>query len=246
MQRTVWGAIAVLVLAAGAIAAAAAPQMGGGTQSAAKPDFSITASYIEACSCDMFCPCYFNTHATAHEGKHFCKANLVLKVDKGYYKDTKLDGVKVWVANDLGAHWAEGQGEWLVLTYDSAVTKSQQLAMNDILMQLYPMKWDLLGIDMAPIEWKVDSKAGVATARLGAGTGKGEVVLKRFAGDDPKQEVVVHNLKYWGAQSNTGFRMWKAEHNYYEGHDRKTDTNGTNGFLITITYSGQAKASASD
>src|SRR5580700_478191 len=27
---------------------------------AAKPDFSMTASYIEACSCDMFCPCYFH------------------------------------------------------------------------------------------------------------------------------------------------------------------------------------------
>src|SRR6266513_302520 len=31
-----------------------------------KSDFDITASYIEACSCDMFCPCYFNTHSTSH------------------------------------------------------------------------------------------------------------------------------------------------------------------------------------
>jgi len=31
---------------------------------AARPDFDITASYIEARSCDMFCPCYFNTHST--------------------------------------------------------------------------------------------------------------------------------------------------------------------------------------
>jgi len=29
-----------------------------------QPDFDMTASYIEACSCDMFCPCYFNTHST--------------------------------------------------------------------------------------------------------------------------------------------------------------------------------------
>src|SRR6476620_9840425 len=66
-----------------------------------KPDFDMTASYIEACSCDMFCPCYFNTHSTNHTDEHrmdahFCRANLVLKVDKGYYKETKLDDAKVW------------------------------------------------------------------------------------------------------------------------------------------------------
>jgi hypothetical protein len=35
-----------------------------------KPDFDMTASYIEACSCDMFCPCYFNTHSTNHMDEH--------------------------------------------------------------------------------------------------------------------------------------------------------------------------------
>jgi len=64
-------------------------------EKSSKADFEITASYIEACSCDMFCPCYFNTHSTNHMDEHhadahFCRANLVLKVDKGYYKETKL------------------------------------------------------------------------------------------------------------------------------------------------------------
>ena len=65
-------------------------------QMKAKPDFAISASYIEACSCDMFCPCYFNPHSThKRDGKHFCEANLVMRVDKGYHKNVKLDGVKV-------------------------------------------------------------------------------------------------------------------------------------------------------
>src|SRR2546426_8055347 len=59
-------------------------------------------------SCDMFCPCYFNDHATAHGNVHFCKANLVLKVDQGHYKTTKLDGVKAWDTTDLGSEWAKG------------------------------------------------------------------------------------------------------------------------------------------
>src|SRR6202521_5736572 len=85
-----------------------------------KPDFDMTASYIEACSCDMFCPCYFNTRSTNHMGmgehhmdEHFCRANLVLKVDKGYYKDTKLDGAKVWLANDLGSAGGTGKDSLL-------------------------------------------------------------------------------------------------------------------------------------
>jgi hypothetical protein len=50
----------------------------------AKPDFELTATYIEACSCDMFCPCYFSQgkeshpHPTMHGIVLFCKANLVL------------------------------------------------------------------------------------------------------------------------------------------------------------------------
>src|SRR5580698_11453566 len=68
---------------------------------AAKPDFSMTASYIEACSCDMFCPCYFNSHSTMHGDMQFCRANLVLKVDDGYYK-SRSEERRVGKSVDLG------------------------------------------------------------------------------------------------------------------------------------------------
>src|SRR5260370_2508031 len=111
-----------------------------------KPDFDMIASYIEACSCDMFCPCYFNTHSTNHMGmgehhmdEHFCRANLVLKVDKGYYKDTKLDGAKVWIATDLGSDWSTGNDSWLVVTFDPSLGKEQQAALANILAQPSPL-----------------------------------------------------------------------------------------------------------
>src|SRR5438128_4351990 len=91
-------------------------------EKSSKPDFEMTASYIEACSCDMFCPCYFNTRSTNHmsmgenhKDEHYCRANLVLKVDKGHYKNTKLDGAKVWIATDLGSEWSTGKDSWAVL-----------------------------------------------------------------------------------------------------------------------------------
>jgi len=90
----------------------------------------------------------------------------------------------------------------------------------------------------------VDTNTGVAQAKMS--DGKGEVILERVKGDIPNDEVVIHNLKYWSAQSNDGFRMWKSKHEAFEGDGHKFAYDGTNGFLITIHYSGTAKAAPAD
>jgi hypothetical protein len=243
MRRVFWLAL-VLCLAAAVAVAQYGTSPKDKSAAAARPDFDMTASYIEACSCDMFCPCYYNTRSTLHDGKQFCKANLVLKVDKGNYKGVKLDGAKVWLAVDLGSDWSTGKDSWAVVNFDPSDTKEQQAALGDIIGQLYPVKWQKMAADTVPFTWNVDTKTGVAEARME--NGKGEVVLERVGGNDSKQEVVVRNLPYWGAQSNDGFRMWKTKHEYYEGHGEKTDFSGTNGFLITIHFSGKAKSASAD
>ena len=236
----------ILILAIGLTGGLALAEYNAASQDkpAAKPDFDITASYIEACSCDMFCPCYFNTRSTHHHNGEYCRANLVLRADKGYYKDTKLDGAKVWMATDLGSDWSTGKDSWQVIHYDPSVTAEQKVAFNDILGQLYPFKWEHADVDTQAFSWKVDTKTGEARARMN--NGKGEVILERVKGDDPGHEVVVHNLKYWTAQSNNGFRMWKSKHEAFEGHGHNFSFDGTNGFLITIHFSGQAKTAAAD
>ncbi len=241
MRRAV-SLIAVTCLAA----AIAVAQYGaaGQEKSGAKPDFDMTASYIEACSCDMFCPCYFNTHSTMHEGKHFCRANLVFKVDKGYYKETKLDGAKVWLATDLGSDWSTGADSWVVTNYDPSVTKEQRTALDDIIAQLYPFKWQKASTETQAFHWNVDNKTGVAEARMK--NGKAEVILERVKGNNSNQEIIMRNLPYWSAQSNNGFRMWKSKHEAFEGQGQKFDYSGTNGFLITIHYAGQAKTKTAD
>ena len=212
----------------------------GVTAASPKNDFEITSTYIEACSCDMFCPCYFNDHSTAHgEHKHFCRANLVFKIDKGHYKDVKLDGAKVWLSNDLGSDWSTGADSWVVVTYDPSVSPAQKAALDDIVAQLYPFKWQSVKTDTAAFAWNIDTNSGVATAKRD--DGKAEVVLERVKGDKPGEEVVMKNLKYWNAQSNDGFRMWKSKHEAYEGQGQKFEYSGTNGFLTTIHFSGAAK-----
>lgn len=236
-MRKFLGLMILLCLPSGA-ALAQYDKAPAGNPEAAKSDFSITASYIEACSCDMFCPCYFNDHSTMHGDKQFCRANLVLKVDKGYYKSTKLDGAKVWVSTDLGSNWSTGKDSWVVMTFDSSNTPEQKAALTDIIGQLYPFKWEKMATDTVAFSWNVDEATGVATAKMG--NGKGEVVLERVKGTNPKEEVVLPNVQYWMAQSNNGFRMWKTKEERYAGEGHDFDYKGTNGFLITITFSGKA------
>jgi hypothetical protein len=237
----------LLVLAASLIYFTSSAQ-----EKTSKPDFDMTATYIEACSCDMFCPCYFNTHSTDHMSmgenhmdEHFCRANLVLKVDKGYYKDTKLDGAKVWIGSDLGSDWSTGKDSWLVVNFDPGVSKEQQAAFGDILTQLYSaIPFQKKAVSNTAFSWNVDTKTGVAHAKMS--DGKGEVILERVKGDNSSHEVVMHNLKYWSAQSNDGFRMWKSKHEAFEGDGHKFSYDGTNGFLITIHFSGNAKPASAD
>jgi hypothetical protein len=132
------------------------------------------------------------------------------------------------------------------VNFDPSANKEQQAALVDILTQLYSaIPFQKKTVSNTPFSWDVDTNTGVAHAKMS--DGKGEVILERVKGDDPGQEVVIHNLKYWSAQSNDGFRMWKSKHEAFEGDGHKFSYDGTNGFLITIHFSGMAKtATAAD
>src|SRR5262245_51787667 len=87
MRRAMLLAAAGLAAGSAAVYVAAAPVA----------DWAMNATVIEACSCPMFCQCYFNTKPAghgAHEGHggadHFCRANLAYKVNKGHYGTTSL------------------------------------------------------------------------------------------------------------------------------------------------------------
>src|SRR6185436_12860245 len=110
---------------------------------ASEPQWSMNATAIEACSCPMFCQCYFNIqpagHSTMSHGsmagmseEHFCKFNNAYKVNKGSYGATKLDGAKFWIYGDLGGDFSKGEMNWAVVTFDKATTKEQRDAIGAI------------------------------------------------------------------------------------------------------------------
>ena len=199
-------------------------------------DWSMNATAIEACSCPMFCQCYFNTHPAGHHdhagaATHYCRANLAYKVNKGHYGAVSLDGAKFWLANDLGADFSMGQMDWNVLTFDKALSKEQRDAIQEIAGYLFPVKWNSFKTAEAVIDtWKFDKDTAVA---LMDGGKTAEVRLKRFPGmtDEP---IVVRNLKYWGAPRNDGFVLMPNDVEAYRVGDKAFEFKGTNGFLITV------------
>ena len=76
---------------------------------AADMTWQVRIQYIEACSCDLFCPCYFNDHASHQgSGEHKCNFNNAGRILKGKYGDVDLAGLKFWLSGDLGADWLGG------------------------------------------------------------------------------------------------------------------------------------------
>ena len=230
MKKTVLAA--ALALGAVALVLAAAE-----TEPKAAPDWSLNATIIEACSCPMFCQCYFNSKPAAHGehaghggGEHFCKYNNAFRVNKGSYGATKLDGIKFWVAGDLGGDFSKGAMDWAVLTFEPSATKAQRDAVTAILAKVYPVKWNsfTVGAD-APMSWTANKDH--AEAKMDGGKGA-EVVLNRYPGNtsDP---IVIKNLKYWGIPRNDGFILMPNDVEAYRRGDKPFEFKGTNGFMIT-------------
>ena len=209
-----------------------------GQPQGADSDWSLNATIIEACSCPNPCPCNFNSAKPAahngHEGHgatYFCRFNRAFKVNNGNFGTTKLDGLKFWMAGDLGGDFSHDQADWGVLNFEPSVTKDQRDAIRTILAYVYPVKWNSFTVGRdGTIEWKAGHDR--AEARLDGGR-SAELVLKRAEGmtADP---IVIENLKYDAAPRNDGFILMPNEVEAYRVGEKAFEFKGTNGFMITI------------
>ena len=238
------GAVGVLLMVCSARGADEEPAAA--KAAGAKPQWAMNATIIEACSCPMFCQCYFATKPAAHsggahaghaghgDGEHFCKFNNAYKVNKGHFGDVSLDGAKFWLNGDLGDEFSDGEMEWAVLTFDPSVKPEQRAGIVTIVRHLMPVKWKSFTVARdATVEWKADKDR--ATAKLNGGK-DAEIVLKRWQGNT-SEPVVIHNLKYWGAPRNTGFVLMpnEVEANRRAPQGKQPfEFKGTNGFMITF------------
>src|SRR5947208_6862134 len=155
-----------------------------------KPAWQMKADYVEACSCHLFCPCYFNKHA---EHPH-CEFNMAVKVLEGYSGSTRLTGAKYWLTGDLGDEWGTNQkGKWVTVSFDPTTTKEQRDALAPMILKTYGLEWPELKVQEAPIE--ITQQGEIAEAKLGGGA-MAHMKLQRVNGADGKG-VVLRNVNYF-------------------------------------------------
>ena len=226
-----------IALAVGVAVAVANPPAG------AKSPWSLNATIIEACSCEMFCPCYFSTKPSPADGGHmghseggsghYCRFSMAYKVNKGKGGGVDLAGAKFWIAGDLGDDFGDGQTEWAEVTFDPSVTKEQRDAIAGALLgPVYPWKWKsfTVGTD-APVEWTAGTDRAVA--KLDGGKG-GEIVLAHNPTAMNAEPTVIKNLKYFAAPRNDGFVLMPSQSIAYRRGMNQFEYKNTNGFMITV------------
>lgn len=211
-------------------------------QSEAMPKWAFNATVIEACSCPMFCQCYFSHEPAAHQHtaqadhsenmtEHYCRFNNAFKVNKGNYNGVRLDDAKFWVAGDLGGDFSQGKMDWATLIFDPSVSAEQREGIMAVLGKLYPVEWSSFTVaDDAAMDWEFTKDR--AEARLNDGK-TAEVVLRRQPGMT-EGPVVIKNLQYWGAPRNDGFVLMPNEVEAFRVGDKPFEFKGTNGFMITV------------
>jgi uncharacterized protein DUF1326 len=222
-------AAGAVVVAIGAVAGSTAAPAAGAS------DWAVNATVIEACSCPMFCQCYFNDkpagHHTAQGHQHFCKGNLAWRINSGHYGNLKLDGVKFWLAGDLGGDFKTGQGEWAVLTHERAATPQQREAVRVFLQRVLPLKWKSYAEADGVIDtWQKDKDTAVAILDGGK---TAEIRLKRFPGMT-SEPIVIRNLPYVAAPRNDGFVLMPNEVEAFRKGPNAFEFKGTNGFTLTV------------
>ncbi len=205
-----------------------------GGEAEAPSTWSMKATIIEACSCPMFCQCYFNPEPSAHHGNgdqdHFCRFNNAFRVSEGHHGEVDLSGALFWVAGDLGDDFSDGEMNWAVLMFDPGVGEAQRGAIAEILGHVYPVKWSSfeMGED-AEMEWELTDTR--AEARL-AGGKVAEVILNRMANHD--HNPVIKGLNYWGVPRHDGFVLMPNEVEAYRVGEKAFEYGGGNGFTVSF------------
>ena len=76
-----------------------------------------------------------------------------------------LDGLKFWIAGDLGADFSKS-GEWAEITFEPSATKQQRDAITTIVPNVYPVNWKAFSIGQdAAIDWTATKGSRRSAAR---------------------------------------------------------------------------------
>lgn len=123
--------------------------------------WKLNLSYFESCSCDVVCPCTSSFALPATHDR--CRVALIFRVNDGEVDGTDVSGLSVAAMVDSPQVMSEGNWR-LGLFIDSAASDEQAEKLGEVfsgarggpMAALGPLVGEVLGVERAPIEIKVD------------------------------------------------------------------------------------------
>jgi len=134
----------------------------------AQADWRLAGEWIKNCNCAFGCPCDFNARPT----NGFCNGILGMRITKGHFEKTKLDGLTFMVTVYFPGALHEGNGQAQPII-DERATPAQREALFNILSGKHSAEGTLFHICsliiskmhdpiFAPIEFSFDKPGRTA------------------------------------------------------------------------------------
>jgi len=180
---------------------------------AAAPNWHLTATVAESCSCTVSCPCNFGGEPT----KNPCEGNRLISIRSGHYEDVDLGGVTFLVTFTMRT--------WSKIYVSDKVSDRQMAAVEALLPIAFAgFHRGMLSFTKAPITMEITEKR---VRFSGPESSVDMEVLSGFGG----KPVKVLNLPSPAFQDYTQYKSIVHTH----ASDKVTFSHsGTNGFTSTM------------
>jgi len=180
---------------------------------AAAPNWHITATVAESCSCTISCPCNFG----GEPNRNPCEGNRLIAIKAGHYEGVDLAGVSFLVTFTMRT-WSK--------IYVSDKVSEKQMAAVEALMPIAFASFHrgMLSFTKAPItmnitEGKVTFSSPESSVEMD--------VMKGFGG----KPVQIMNLP---SPAYQGYTQYKSVSHTHTSADHAWKHSGTNGFTSTM------------
>lgn len=167
----------------------------------AKIEWSIEGTEYGSCNCDFGCPCQFESKPTHGD----CRGFEVVEIERGYFGDIKLDGLRVALLYAWPGPIYEGKGE-LQAVIDERADARQREALKTVLhggeteeaathWWVYHAMSDKVHEPLyRPIEFAFDIEGRAAEVRiLGILQSRGEPIKSPATGEPHRVRIDIPN-----------------------------------------------------
>ena len=180
---------------------------------AAAPNWHITATVAESCSCTVSCPCNFG----GEPNRSPCEGNRLISIKSGHYEDVDQGGVAFLVTFTMRS--------WSKIYVSDKVSDRQMTAVEALLPIAFAgFHRGMLSFTKAPITMEITDK------RVMFSSPESSVDMEAMKGIDGKN-VKIMNLPNAAYQDYTQFKSIAHTH---ASADHTWSHSGTNGFTSTM------------